>query len=156
MVVQVDLIGSLRVLSSSNGSRTTMHTPSHNPSAFIHHILTACHAFVVCAGRRLAVAQMDELAWPDAAETCSTSASTTRSHGHRRELRHIDTLPRFCGLRAPRSATSALLWLLGPVERELFASGRRCSPSRRKVCRDDWIVEHTPGVWGVLQGGGKR
>ena len=29
----------------------------------------------------------------------------------------------FVGYRAPRSATSPLLWLLGPVERELFASG---------------------------------
>ena len=28
----------------------------------------------------------------------------------------------FVGYRAPRSATSPLLWLLGPVERELFAS----------------------------------
>ena len=31
----------------------------------------------------------------------------------------------FVGYRAPRSATSPLLWLLGPVERELFASGGR-------------------------------
>ena len=31
----------------------------------------------------------------------------------------------FVGYRAPRSATSPLLGLLGPVEREFFASGGR-------------------------------
>ena len=63
--------------------------------------------------------------WLDAAACCSTLALTTRSHRHRRELRHIDTLPRFCGLPCTAVGYLALPWLLGPVERELFASGGR-------------------------------
>ena len=40
----------------------------------------------------------------------------------------------FVGYRAPRSATSPLLWLLGPVERELFASALRQKCALYKMC----------------------
>ena len=73
----------------------------------------------------LCAPRIDEQVWLDAAACCSTSALTTRSHRHRRELRHIDTLPRLRGLPCTAVGYLALPWLLGPVERELFASGGR-------------------------------
>ena len=85
-------------------------------------------------------ASVDERVLVDAAACCFTSAWTTRSHRHRRELLHVGALPRLRGL--PCTAVGYLAAPLAPR-----ASGARVvRVGRAAVARDRWARYPTQSV----------